>query len=57
MLRKLEEHKADHGCVVLMEVQTGKIKAIANLKKNKHNYYIEEYNYAIGETIEPGSTF
>lgn len=57
LLRRLELHEADHGCAVLMEVQTGHIKAIANLKRNKNGYYTEEYNHAIGESIEPGSTF
>ena len=55
--KQLENHGADHGTVVLMEVKTGRIKAIANLKKNKKNQYYESYNYAIGEATEPGSTF
>jgi cell division protein FtsI (penicillin-binding protein 3) len=41
-----------------MEVKTGQIKAIANLKRDTAtgNYY-ESYNYAIGRPVEPGSTF
>src|SRR5207247_1861300 len=31
LLKALQHHGAEHGCVVLMEVKTGKIKAIANL--------------------------
>lgn len=57
LLKQLQTHKADHGCVVLMEVETGAIKAIANLKRNKNGSYYEGYNYAIGESTEPGSTF
>lgn len=57
LLKQLEKHQADHGTVVLMEVKTGAIKAIANLKKNKNGSYYESYNYAIGESTEPGSTF
>ena len=57
LLRQLSLHEADHGCVVVMEVQTGEIKAIANLKRNKFGGYYEGYNYAIGEATEPGSTF
>ncbi|MGB1248389.1 MAG: penicillin-binding protein [Chitinophagales bacterium] len=54
----LVEHNANHGCVVVMEVETGKIKAIANLGYNQSGgYYEEDYNYAIGEGTEPGSTF
>lgn len=58
LFRQLQKHRADWGCVVLMEVQTGQIKAIANLKRDTltGNYY-ESYNYAIGRSVEPGSTF
>ena len=54
----LEEHEAYMGCVVLMEVRTGKIKAIANLRYDSARHrYEESYNMAIGESVEPGSTF
>lgn len=55
--RQLAMHNADHGCVVLMEVSTGDVKAIANLKRMDDGSYVENYNYAIGESVEPGSTF
>lgn len=55
--RALEKHQADFGCVALMDVQTGEIKAISNLTKNKDGDYEELYNYMIGNHIEPGSTF
>ena len=60
LLRQLMEKDAEFGCVIVMEVATGHIKAIANLQKNKNgNGYGEYYNYAIGEQglTEPGSTF
>ncbi len=57
LLKQLQKHKADHGSVVLMEVKTGAIKAIANLKRNEDGGYYEGYNYAVGESTEPGSTF
>lgn len=57
LLKQLERQQADHGCVVLMEVSTGSVKAIANLKRNANGNYYEGYNYAIGESTEPGSTF
>lgn len=57
LLNQLETHQADHGCVALMEVSTGDIKAIANLKRNKKGAYYESYNYVVGESTEPGSTF
>jgi cell division protein FtsI (penicillin-binding protein 3) len=53
----LIRHDADYGSLVLMEVQTGEIKAIVNLKKNEDETLIEDYNYAIAELSDPGSTF
>lgn len=57
LLDQLKRHDAHHGCVILMEVETGEIKAIANLSKDDEGDYYEYYNYAIGESAEPGSTF
>lgn len=57
LLKELIADSADHGCVVVMEVATGHVKAIANLKRVGRNQYEEGYNYAIGESTEPGSTF
>jgi len=59
LLRALKAHQADYGCLVLMEVKTGEIKAISNLSLNKNGYYAENYNYAVGDQglTEPGSTF
>ncbi len=56
LLRQLEKHDALRGTAVLMEVQTGEIKAIANLT-DTFGSYREFYNLAVGEIIEPGSTF
>jgi cell division protein FtsI (penicillin-binding protein 3) len=55
--QQLIKHDAHHGCVVLMEVATGEIKAIANLTRIEKGIYKETYNYAVGEATEPGSTF
>jgi len=57
LLNQLRKNDADHGCAVLMEVATGNIKAIANLGLQSNGDYHETYNYAIGESTEPGSTF
>lgn len=54
---QLARHKAHHGCAVVMEVKTGDIKAIANLEIGSDGLYHETYNYAVGESTEPGSTF
>ncbi len=58
LLRQLLKYDADHGSVVLMEVKTGAIRAIANIGfDEKTKSYREIYNYAVGESTEPGSTF
>ena len=57
LLNQLKKNNADHGCAVLMEVSTGYIKAIANLGLQSDGDYHETYNYAVGESTEPGSTF
>jgi cell division protein FtsI (penicillin-binding protein 3) len=55
--KELIADSADHGCVIVMEVKTGYIKAIINLGKGPKGDYEELYNYAIAESSEPGSTF
>jgi cell division protein FtsI (penicillin-binding protein 3) len=57
LLNQLRKHNAHHGCAVLMEVATGDVRAIANLELGDDGDYHENYNYAIGESTEPGSTF
>jgi cell division protein FtsI (penicillin-binding protein 3) len=57
LLKQLEEYEADHGCVIVMDVKTGEIKAVSNLGRSQNGGYYERYNYAIWESAEPGSTF
>lgn len=57
LLEQLELYEAEHGTVVVMEVETGEIKAISNLGKTKSGHYYEKRNYAVYEAHEPGSTF
>lgn len=59
LLKQLQQYNAEHGCVVVMETKTGKIRAISNLGKLKESdsTYFETQNYAIAESHEPGSTF
>lgn len=57
LLRQLEFQNAKHGTVVLMEVETGYIKAIANLTRGNDGHYYETYNHAVGTKTVPGSTF
>jgi len=55
--KKLNEMKALWGSVILMEVETGDIKAIANLHRGKDSTYFDSKNHAIVSEIAPGSTF
>ena len=57
LLRTLSKHGADHGCAVVMEVATGKIRAMSNLKRREDGSYVEGTNYALASQTEPGSTF
>lgn len=57
LLKQLTDYEADHGCVVVMETQTGKIKAISNLGRAANGSYSETTNYAVAESHEPGSTY
>ena len=57
LLEQLEYYEAEHGCVVVMEVKTGEIRAISNLGKSSSGKYYEKRNYAVWESHEPGSTF
>eukprot|EP01090_Pellita_catalonica_P015945 TRINITY_DN442_c0_g1_i4.p1 TRINITY_DN442_c0_g1~~TRINITY_DN442_c0_g1_i4.p1 ORF type:complete len:477 (-),score=86.04 TRINITY_DN442_c0_g1_i4:2930-4360(-) len=57
LLRQMEYFEADHGCAVVMEVETGEIKAISNLGRTSKGRYYEKRNYAVWESHEPGSTF
>jgi len=57
LLKQLEFYEAEHGCVVVMDVKTGEIRAISNLGITSKGTYYEKLNYAVGESHEPGSTF
>src|SRR5688572_28654183 len=52
----MEENECANGTAIVMEVKTGKIKAMANLGRNEDGTYWEDLNYAI-RASEPGSTF
>ncbi|MDR3184614.1 MAG: transpeptidase family protein [Prevotellaceae bacterium] len=54
-LRKAPDFEA--GTVIIMEVKTGEIRAIANMKRMADGSYTEAFNYAIAQATEPGSTF
>lgn len=54
---KLIEVNGDMGVCVLMEVQTGDIKALVNLNRNENGVYVDNLNNAVKALMEPGSTF
>lgn len=55
--KQLTKFDAEHGTVIVMEVETGKVKALVNLKRTEPGVYVDAYNYALKDGIEPGSTF
>lgn len=55
--KALDSSNAEFGCAIVMEVETGAIRAIANLGRTKNGELWEIDNYAISHKSEPGSTF
>lgn len=60
VLRKQNEQyggDARTGVVIVMEVETGDIKAMVNMNRLESGYYYETKNNALTDILEPGSTF
>jgi len=55
LMKMMIQSEAQYGTCIVMETKTGKVKAIANLGRNKDGDYSENLNYALQST-EPGST-
>ena len=56
--KALTDNKAEQGCAILVDVETGYVKALANQSLNhKTGLYEEKYNVALAERYEPGSVF
>jgi cell division protein FtsI (penicillin-binding protein 3) len=55
--KQLVNFEAKHGTVIVMETETGKVRAMVNLRRTDDGDYIDSYNYALKDNIEPGSTF
>ncbi len=53
----LDKFEANYGCVIVMEVATGKIKAMTNLTRKGPNRFVDDRNYALTMGADPGSTF
>ena len=57
LVDKLKAIDAESGTAVVMEVETGEIKAITNMGRIREGVYGETKNHAVADEIEPGSTF
>ncbi|MDE6353990.1 MAG: transpeptidase family protein [Prevotella sp.] len=57
LIDELKEVNGDVGVVILMEVETGDVKAIVNMVKCADGEYREIMNKAISHRCEPGSVF
>lgn len=55
LMESLKEYEADSGFVIVMETNTGKIKAMLGLEKDSQSNYVSSNNIAINTPIEPGS--
>ena len=56
LLNILTQYNCQFGTAIVMETKTGKIRAMANLGRQKDGSYWEDFNYALIPS-EPGSTF
>lgn len=56
LMNCLQTNEAESGCVILMEVETGFVRAIASFTEIEGDYF-ENNNIAISSSFEPGSTF
>lgn len=58
---QVSKTQARYGSVVLMEIETGEVKAIANLTRHTDAagqvYFSDDINYAVTSGTDPGSTF
>ncbi|WOC52043.1 peptidoglycan glycosyltransferase [Bergeyella porcorum] len=54
--KQLINFDADHGSVLVMEVETGKVRAMLILRRTEPGVYVDAYNYALKDAIENGST-
>lgn len=54
--KQLDSLNGRWGCAILMEVETGYVRAIANLGRNADSTFSEVDNFAVRYPVEPGST-
>lgn len=56
LYKGMEEHNAEGAVAILMEVGTGRVKAMSNLSLNKKGEIGEFHNIGFADHSEPGST-
>lgn len=52
-----DDAEIEGGCVVVMDVKTGAVRAMVNLQRNSKGELGEYFNMAVGRPGEPGSIF
>ena len=52
-----DDEEIEGGCVVVLDVKTGAVRAMVNLQRNSRGELGEYFNMAIGRPGEPGSIF
>ena len=52
-----DDQELEGGCVVVLDVKTGAVRAMVNLQRNSKGNLGENFNMAIGRPGEPGSIF
>lgn len=57
LCKRIIDLRAAGGWAAVMEVKTGKIKAISNLKRISDTQCIEDHNHLFEDLVDPGSTF
>ncbi len=57
LLQGVQTYHAKAGYAILMEVESGEVKAIVNLQRNADGSYSENQNGAVSDLLDPGSTF
>ena len=57
VVKELKSINANVGVAIVMEVETGDIKAMVNMEKTGNGEYSEIMSHAISDLMEPGSVF
>lgn len=57
LIAELKRINGRVGVAIVMEVQTGDVKAIVNMERRSDGEYEERMNHAVSDLLEPGSVF